>query len=74
MKLLFSYATLVPLGLLFILCVLLLAIYRIRKNSRFRDLISRLPQGPRRLPVVGNALDLLGGLDRKSFSYFYSSA
>ena len=64
MKLLFSYATLVPLGLLFILCVLLLAIYRIRKNSRFRE-ISRLPQGPRRLPVVGNALDLLGGLDRK---------
>ena len=63
-----SYATLMAIGLIVVGCVLVLVGYCMKQNSRFRDLISKLPQGPRLLPVVGNALDLLGGVDRKCIS------
>ena len=62
MSFLFSYVTLVSFGLML---VTLLAVYRIKKTARFRDLMSRLLQGPKPLPVFGNSFDLFGGLDCK---------
>jgi len=60
----FSSATVSSLGLIFV--VVALSVFWLRKKTwRIRYLMSRLPQGPTPLPVVGNALDLLqGGLDR----------
>ena len=65
MSFLFSYVTLVFLVSFGLMLVTLLAIYRMKKTARFRDLMSRLPQGPKPLPVFGNSFDLFGGLDCK---------
>jgi len=56
-----------------LLAVLLAFKWLTNKKSRFNILISKLPPGPQPLPLVGNALELIGGFDRNKLtqSIFY---
>jgi cytochrome P450 family 4 len=41
-------------------------------TSRFHVAVNRIP-GPKYLPLIGNALELAGGLDRESQMFFMNS-
>lgn len=52
-----------------LLAVLLAFKWLTSKKSRFNILISKLPPGPPPLPLVGNALELIGGFDRNALNH-----